>query len=42
MSNSELLLLKLEREESERPQEKGILVIFERDEDAPLGRDNSE
>jgi hypothetical protein len=41
-SNSELLLRQLEEEDSQRQREQGILVIFERDEDAPLGRDDSE
>jgi hypothetical protein len=42
LTNSELLLLKLEQQESERQKEQGILLIFERDEDAPLRRDDSE
>jgi hypothetical protein len=42
LTNSELRLQKLEAEEAERVQEKGILEIFERDEDAPLTRDGDE
>jgi hypothetical protein len=39
-SNSERRLLRLEEEEeTERPEEKGILELFDRDEDAPLTRD---
>jgi hypothetical protein len=41
-SNSEQRLIKLEEEESEREIEVGILEIFERDEDAPIARDDSE
>ena len=37
--NSELRLQKLEPEEAERVDERGILEIFDRDEDAPLARD---
>jgi hypothetical protein len=37
--NSELRLLRLEEEEANREEPKGILEIFERDEDAPLTRD---
>ena len=39
VSNSELKLIRLEEEEAERPQEQGILELFDRDEDAPLTRD---
>jgi hypothetical protein len=39
--NSELKLIRLEEEEeAERPEEKGILELFDRDEDAPLTRDD--
>jgi hypothetical protein len=41
-TNSELLLVKLEVEEARLGEEKGILEIFERDEDAPLSRDADE
>jgi hypothetical protein len=41
-SNSELRLLRLEAEESQVDEQKGILIIFEPDEDAPLARDDSE
>jgi len=41
-SNSELRLLRLEAEESRLDEKKGILIIFEPDEDAPLTRDGSE
>jgi hypothetical protein len=41
-SNSELRLLRLEAEESQQDQKKGILIIFEPDEDAALARDDSE
>jgi hypothetical protein len=41
LTNSELLLVKLEEQESKRDDEKGILLIFDRDEDAPLERDDS-
>jgi hypothetical protein len=37
--NSELKLIRLEEEEADQPREKGILELFERDEDAPLARD---
>jgi hypothetical protein len=40
-SNAEKRLIKLEEEESEREIEVGILEIFERDEDAPIARDDS-
>jgi hypothetical protein len=44
ISNSELRLLRLEEEESQREPEHGILELFDdddeqRDEDAPLARD---
>jgi hypothetical protein len=41
-TNSELRLQRLEAEEAERVEEKGILEIFDRDEDAPLTRDGDE
>jgi hypothetical protein len=41
-SNSERHLIKLEEEESEREPDPGILEIFDRDEDAPIARDDSE
>lgn len=46
-TNSELRLDKLEREEPEADEERGILELFvgpeaERDEDTPLRRDTSE
>ena len=41
-SNSERHLIKLEKEESEREEQPGILEIFERDEDAPITRDDDE
>ncbi len=37
--NSELRLIRLEEEEASREEPKGILELFERDEDAPLSRD---
>jgi hypothetical protein len=40
-SNSELRLLRLEEEEAERPEPRGILELFDRDEDAPLARDDA-
>jgi hypothetical protein len=40
-SNSELRLIKLEEEEAERPEEQGILELFDRDEDEALSRDDS-
>ncbi|MDX6485658.1 MAG: hypothetical protein QOF43_811 [Gaiellaceae bacterium] len=39
VSNSEAHLQKLEDDEAEREEEKGILEIFPRDEDAPLARE---
>jgi hypothetical protein len=36
------LLLRLEEEEAQLQEEKGILEIFERNEDAPLARDDSD
>jgi len=42
LSNSEQRLLKLEDEEAEREEQPGILEIFERDEDAPIARDDDE
>ena len=41
-SNSERHLIKLEEEESQREVEAGILELFERDEDAPISRDDAE
>jgi hypothetical protein len=46
-SNSELKLLKIEEEEAKRADQPGILEVFdraaqERDEDAPLARDDAE
>jgi hypothetical protein len=41
-TNSELRLLRLEAEESQGDENKGILIIFEPDEDTPLARDDSE
>ena len=42
-SNSEQRLIKLEEEgEEDRSKETGILEIFDRDEDAPLSRDDDE
>jgi hypothetical protein len=41
-SNSEQRLIKLEEEESQREEQPGILEIFERDEDAPIARDDAE
>jgi hypothetical protein len=41
-SNSEQRLIKVEEEESEREIEPGILEIFERDEDAPISRDDAD
>jgi hypothetical protein len=41
-TNSELRLLRLEAEESRLDETKGILIIFEPNEDAPLARDDSE
>jgi hypothetical protein len=40
-SNSEQRLIRLEEEESEREQQPGILEIFDRDEDAPIARDDA-
>jgi hypothetical protein len=37
--NSEQKLIRLEEQEAEQPTEKGILELFERDEDAALVRD---
>ena len=47
LKNSERKLKKLEEEEAEREDKPGILELFlrdeeERDEDAPLARDNGE
>ena len=42
LTRSQRLLLSLEDEEATRPEEKGILEIFERDEDSPLVRDDSD
>jgi hypothetical protein len=41
-SNSEQRLIKLEEEESQREEQPGILEIFDRDEDAPIARDDAE
>ncbi len=41
-SNSEQRLIKLEEEESQREEQRGILEIFPRDEDAPIARDDTE
>jgi hypothetical protein len=41
-SNAEQRLIKVEEEESQREQEPGILEIFDRDEDAPISRDDPE
>jgi hypothetical protein len=41
-SNSEQRLIKLEEEESQREDQPGILEIFDRDEDAPISRDDAE
>jgi hypothetical protein len=40
--NSELHLQKIEEEEAQREPEDGIFEIFERDEDAPVSRDNGD
>ena len=42
LSNSEQRLSKLEEEEARSKEETGILEIFERDEDAPLSREDDE
>jgi hypothetical protein len=42
LSNSERHLIKLEEEESEREEQPGILEIFDKDEDAPISRDEDE
>ena len=42
LTGFERLLLRLEDEEAQLQEEKGILEIFERDEDAPLARDDSD
>jgi hypothetical protein len=39
-SNSELRLLKLEEEEPKPDEPRGIFELFDRDEDAPLTRDD--
>jgi len=41
-TNFELRLLKLEEEESNREVPEGILELFERDEDAPLTRQDDD
>ena len=41
-SNSELRLLRLEEEEAEQSEPRGILELFDRDEDEPLARDDSD
>jgi ribonuclease-3 len=41
VSNSDLHLLKLEEEEAERDEPKGILELFPKDEDAPIARDDA-
>jgi hypothetical protein len=40
-SNSEQHLIEVEAEEAEREKEPGILEIFDRDEDAPISRDDA-
>ena len=40
--NSELRLIRLEEEAAEPSEERGILELFDRDEDAPLSRDESD
>jgi len=40
LSNSELKLIRLEEEQAEQPEPEGILELFDRDEDAPLARDD--
>ena len=42
LSNSEQHLIKLEEEESQREEQPRILEIFDRDEDAPISRDDAE
>ena len=41
-SNTEQHLNEIEEEESRREQQPGILEIFDRDEDAPISRDDPE
>ena len=41
-SNSELRLLRLEEEEPKPDEPRGILELFEQDEDAPLSRDDGD
>jgi hypothetical protein len=41
-SNSEQRLIRLEEEESQREEQPGILEIFDRDEDAPISREDEE
>ncbi len=42
LSNSEQQLLRIAEEEAEREEPSGILELFDRDEDAPLARDDSD
>jgi hypothetical protein len=42
LTNSELRLQQLEEEEREAAQEKGILEIFGRDADEPIGREREQ
>jgi hypothetical protein len=42
LSNSERHLQKLAEEEAEREEPKGIFELFDRDEDAPLARDDAD
>ena len=41
-SNTEQHLIDVEEEESEREKKPGILEIFDRDEDAPIARDDAD
>ena len=42
LSNSEQQLQRLAEEEAERDEPKGIFELFDRDEDAPLARDDAD
>ena len=42
LSNSEQQLQRILEEEAEREEPKGILELFDRDEDEPLARDDAE
>ena len=42
LSNSEQQLQRLEEAEAEREEPRGILELFDRDEDAPLVRDDAD